>query len=174
MHEAAECIAAECITHTTRSAVEQRGHRSNILTRYSWSPRSLESKGWDRTRERAAFKGQIGWRDCSPNGGGWHWDGWDFVERPTGAGRPTGVEHDTFKPSPSPSSSSSAAAAQAGGGAGARAGGATAAAAAAARGTVRDNDAPNEEGCHGPFGFPKGPLKFLSRPAVRAAWSRGH
>lgn len=111
---------------TDQAAVDPGAHvLAGVYEWYSWKPYTLESSAWDRKRWQASFKAQVDWRDCSPNGGGWRWDGWDFVEqqRRNKSSVPRGPEGGSRRRS--------------------------------------------QQDCHGPFAFARGPLKFLSAPAVR-------
>ena len=49
---------------------------------YSWHPRTLVASGWGRTLQEAWGHALVGWRNCSPSGGGWSWDGWAMKEAP--------------------------------------------------------------------------------------------
>ena len=49
---------------------------------YSWHPRTLVASGWGRTLQEAWGHALVGWRNCSPSGGGWSWDGWAMREAP--------------------------------------------------------------------------------------------
>lgn len=47
---------------------------------FSWHNRTLVSSGYGRSLPQAMRLAQEPWRNCSPTGGGWTWNGWAYRE----------------------------------------------------------------------------------------------
>lgn len=75
---------------------------AGVFDYFSWKPASLTSAGWGHTRASASFPnkfhaarpGQCNGNvcNCSRNGGGWIWDGWDISEAPPRSHNDAAVE----------------------------------------------------------------------------------